>query len=63
MSKKENQMYLVNIYDQDMIVDQHVVTETEAQDYVSEARANNMSAIVMKITKALHVNEEGIIVC
>ena len=56
-------MYLVNVFQDDMIIDQHVVTEVEAVDYVSQATSIGLKAMVMKITRALSVDDNGIIVC
>lgn len=63
MKKKEETMYLVNVFQDDMIIDQHVVTEVEAVDYVSQATSIGLKAMVMKITRALSVDDNGIIVC
>jgi hypothetical protein len=56
-------MYLINVFDNDFIVDQHVVAMEEISELVNQASKNGFNAIVTKITKALSVNEEGLLVC
>jgi hypothetical protein len=63
MSKKEEPMYLVNIFDGMELLDQHVLTLDEAGECAEANERMGLVAMVMKITRALSVNEEGIIVC
>lgn len=55
-------MYLVNVFDNDVIVDQRVLTAMESIDYVINVDSS-LRAMITKITKALSVDDNGIIVC